>query len=176
MKKEQIDMEQLHTMEKELGCTFCEDGIFAEMSLDLPGYTEKTAPIPGVEYGFYQGDMEKMKALVDVVDEDWSQYFNEGDRVFCAFIGGEPVAFCGVDTDAECMLCRPGIRVGSIGCVGTLPAFRERGIGLRMVDLATVFLRDAGCDKCYISYTHLAPWYGKLGYETFARFSFNEEE
>lgn len=41
-----------------------------------------------------------------------------------------------------------------------------------MVDLATFNLKNEGCDKAYISYTHIDKWYEKLGYQTFARFSF----
>jgi len=33
MKQKYIDYEELKRMEKEIGCTFCSDGIFAEMSL-----------------------------------------------------------------------------------------------------------------------------------------------
>lgn len=73
---------------------------------------------------------------------------------------------------ADCVLSVPGVKVGSIGCVGTLPQYREQGIGLRMVELATLYLKNAGCDKSYVSYTHIERWYQKLGYQVFARFSF----
>ena len=172
MKREYLNVDRLNQMEKELGCTFCDDGEFAEMSMDLWNYAVKTQPIEGVRFDYYPGHPEELKTLVDSVDEDWSQYFDAETPVFCAFLGDEVVSFCIVDPNAECILSRPDIKVGSIGCVGTAPAHRGRGIGLRMVDLATVILQKEGCTKGYISYTHIDHWYAKLGYETFARFSF----
>ena len=77
-----------------------------------------------------------------------------------------------MEGDDNCPLAVPGIRVGSIGCVGTLPRHRGRKIGLRMVDLATVYLQREGYHKGYISYTAIDHWYAKLGYRTYTRFRF----
>lgn len=175
MKHEIINEMRMREMERNLGCVFCKDGECAEMSLDVGGYTEKTAPIPGITFGRFDGDVETIRAIVRQVEPDWAKYFSEDSFIFCAYANGEPISFCLVDELADgCMLARPGIKVGSIGCVGTLPAHRGHGIGLRMVDLATLLLRDAACDKIYISYTHIDHWYAKLGYEVFARFSFQK--
>ena len=57
------------------------------------------------------------------------------------------------------------VRVGGPGCVGTLPAYRRRGIGLKMVEKATQILKERGFDYSYIHYTGVGPWYAKLGYE-----------
>lgn len=150
---------------------FCDDGVFAEMSLDLKDYTTRTAPIDGIVYGLYVGNAEKLRDRVALVNEKWCRYFREGTRVFCGYAKGDIVSFCIVESDADCILSNPAVRVGSIGCVGTLPEYRGRGIGLRMVDLATLWLKDERCDKAYVSYTHLDFWYERLGYVTFARFS-----
>lgn len=173
-----IDDTRLKEMENQLGCTFCENGTFAEMSLELSGYQEKTYPTPGITYGFYRGDVENIRQTVAEVDENWVQYFNEGTHIFCGFEGEKPVSFCIVDVVADCILSPGEEKIGGVGCVGTVPQYRERGIGLRMVDLATVYLKEQGCDVSTISYTHIDQWYGKLGYQTYARFSFfaNDEE
>lgn len=169
-----VDPQKLRNLEQRLGCRICEDGIFAEMGMTLGGYREKTTPIPGVEYGFYSGDLAPLQQAVAAVDEDWAQYFTGGSPVFCGFMDGQIVSFCIVDADDDSPLALPGVRVGSIGCVGTLPQHRGGGIGLRMVDLATVYLQQQGFHKTYISYTHIDHWYARLGYQTFARFSFQE--
>ena len=169
----QLDQEKLNQFTRRLNCTLCEDGPFAEMSMALEGYAEKTEPIEGVTYGFYNGPMEKLQAVVEQVDDTWPQYFREGIRVFCAYLEGEPVSFCIVEPDDRCALALPGVRVGSIGCVGTLPQHRGRKIGLRMVDLATVILAEEGYHQGYISYTAIDHWYAKLGYRTYTRFRFN---
>ena len=172
MKQEQVNQERMKEMEVQMGCRFCEDGEFAEMSLTLEKYEEKTEPIASVTFGFYHGDVQELKKAVALVDEDWVQYFDEESPVFCAYLGNRIASFCLVEEDSGCMLAVPGSRVGSIGCVGTVPEFRCRGIGLRMVDLATVHLKKEGFDKVYIHYTHVDHLYAKLGYETIARFSF----
>ena len=64
---------------------------------------------------------------------------------------------------------------GSIGCVGTVPEYREKGIGLAMVAHATQILKEAGCDKSFIHYTALEKWYGRLGYETCMAFVLGEK-
>jgi GNAT superfamily N-acetyltransferase len=169
---EQLDQQKMERFAQRLGCTFCDDGPFAEMSMTLQGYQEKTRPIAGITYGFYSGPVSEIRDAVRQVDTEWVQYFNEKTPIFCAFLEGKPISFCIVEEDENCPLAIPGIRVGSIGCVGTLPQHRGRQIGLRMVDLATVFLRDRGCHKGYISYTGIDHWYAKLGYKTYARFRF----
>lgn len=171
MKTEKLNYKKLKEMEKRLGCTFCNDGIFAEMSLDLMHYEEKTSHISGIEFRFCNGSPEEVKRAVESVDEEWVQYFDSGANVFCGYNGSNIVSFCIVDLNADCILSEEGIRVGSIGCVGTVPQSRNKGIGLRMVDLATLYLKNGKCDKAYIHYTHIDKWYAKLGYQTFARFN-----
>ncbi|NLK45915.1 MAG: GNAT family N-acetyltransferase [Treponema sp.] len=168
---EKINHTKLKEMEKDLGIIFSDNGEFAEMSLDLQNYFEQTKPILDVEYRFYDGDINELKEKVFIVDRKWPQYFNSGDLIFCGYYKGQLASFCTVDEDLDCIISSKGIKTGSIGCVGTFSEFRKKGIGLRMVDLATVYLKEKGCDKSYISYTHIEKWYGKLGYKTFARFS-----
>lgn len=167
-----INDQRMREMEKRLGCTFSDEGEFAEMALSLADYREKTHPIEGVMFGVYEGDATALRELVATIDDKWCRYFTETTRVFCAFSEGEVVSFCIVDTNADCMLSHDALRVGSIGCVGTIEGYRHRGIGLRMVDLASVYLKREGCALSYVSYTHIDFWYQKLGYQTFARFSF----
>ena len=57
------------------------------------------------------------------------------------------------------------------GCVGTVPAYRKKGIGLEMVRRATIMLKEEGFDLSWIHYTHIGPWYEKLGYRTVLRWN-----
>lgn len=176
MKEEHIDFDRLRRMEERLECQFREDGTYAEMSMEVTDYRQKTQPIPGVRYGFYHGDLEPLHQAVGAVDGEWVQYFGKDSCVYGGFAGDKLVAFCIVDVEAESIVSDAGCRVGSIGCVGTAPEYRGRQIALRMVDLATVYLKEQGCQKVSISYTAIDHWYRKLGYETFARFSILKEE
>lgn len=170
---EQLDQEKLQQFALRMNCRLCDDGPYAEMGMSLEDYREKTDPIPGVRYGFYTGPVERIQAVVEQVDSTWVQYFREGVHIFCAYLEEEPVSFCIVEPNDNCPLALPGVRVGSIGCVGTLPQHRGRQIGLRMVDLATVHLKKEGYHKGHIGYTGIDHWYAKLGYRTYARFAFD---
>ncbi len=171
MKEYKIDCNKREKAEIQMGCTFCENGIFSEMIMNITNYQEKTQPIENIEYKFYSGDISLLKNIVALVDADWVQYFSENILVFCGYAGQEPISFCIINVNADCILETSNERIGAIGCVGTVPQYRKQGIGLRMVDLATLYLKNEGCDLSSISYTHIDKWYRKLGYQTYARFA-----
>ena len=167
----QIDNTKLKNMETKLNCKFGNDGMFVEMALDLNEYQEKLPSISGVSFGVYSGDLEKIRRLVEKVDQKWCKYFTDNTTIFCGFINQEPVSFCIITTVADSILSDDKFKIGGVACVGTLPEYRKRGIGLKMVDMATIYLKSLDCDIAYIHYTHLEKWYKKLGYETIAQFS-----
>lgn len=146
-----------------------EDEIFDEQIIDLHAWQEgEPVQCPAhITFGFYQGDIDVLQAAVREVDEDWVQWFGKMDRVFCAFDGDKVVSFCILDAFGEA----DGLKVGAPGCVGTVPAYRKQGIGLRMIQLATTILRDEGYDLSWIHYTAVGRWYAKLGYKTVVRWN-----
>lgn len=160
-----------------MGYTF--DGGCAEMTLDFADFDICRLEIPiypdGVSFGFYSGDREAIYAAVRSVDEEWEQYFRNDEPVFCAFENGIPVGFIIVDYDALCILGGEGQKVGSIGCVGTVPAARRRGIGLAMAAHACTELKKSGCTRLFVHYTHLEKWYAKIGCRTFMRYRFGRK-
>ena len=121
--------------DKEYIRTLPEDEVFVEQIIDLHTWQEgEPVPYPEhITFGFYKGDIDKLQAAVREVDDDWAQWFGKTDRVFCAFDGERIASFCLLDAFGE----YDGLRVGGPGCVGTIPAYRKLGIGLRMVQLAT---------------------------------------
>lgn len=142
-------------------------GKLAEMCGDVRKISGDAGSIPdNVSFGYFDGDKKVLESAIAEVDGDWVQYFCEGD-VFCAFCGGRIASFCILGDDETCMLSDSENKIGSIGCVGTVPAFRKRGIGLNMVALASKELEARGCDKIFIHYTHVYDWYARLGYKTF---------
>lgn len=171
MNQYNIDFKKREEMEKQMNCKFCDDGIFSEMILDISNYKEKTQPIDNIEFDFYNGDISVIKEIVSLVDDEWVQYFNENTLVFCGYCNKTPVSFCILDVNADCILETHNEKIGAIGCVGTAPKYRNQGIALRMVDLATLYLKNEKCDKSSISHTNIDKWYSKLGYKTYARFS-----
>lgn len=141
----------------------------AEMSMDITDFRADkfTLPVPdNVAFDWYKGDISKLRAAVAEVDEDWVRYF-DGGSVFCGFADGEIASFCIVEAYDPCILSDGKSRIGAVGCVGTVPRYRKKGIGLKMVSLATEELKKQGFDKCFIHFTAVFDWYARIGYETF---------
>ena len=142
-----------------------EDRIFAELIMDLRRSAPEPPPYsyPGdITFGEYHGESGKLKETVALVDEEWVQYFNDRNKVFCAFDRDKIASFCILEDWGNL----EDLRIGGPGCVGTVPEYRKQGIGLEMVRRATNVLIEADFDISWIHYTHLAHWYEKLGYRT----------
>lgn len=145
-------------------------GASVEMEMDLADFRAPAASLPeNVTFGYYEGDNDELIKAVGEVDEEWVQYFGY-NPTFCGFVDGKLASFCIVGFDETCLLSDDVSRIGSIGCVGTVPSERKKGIGLQTVALAAEELKAKGCDKCFIHYTHLENWYAKLGAKIFYRF------
>lgn len=168
---------------EKMGCTL--DDRVAEMSIGELNLPDK--PLSGADFGIYTGDGQKLHEAVAKVDPDWVQYFGSGDEaeqrnaaapetdwaqfvgggdVFCATVDGEIASFCILGYNDTTILNDGGKRMGSIGCVGTVPDFRRRGIGLEMVAEAAKLLLQRGCDDIFIHYTAVYDWYSRLGFKT----------
>lgn len=156
--------------QKESIRTMPTDWVFTELVMDLRGALPNAAPphCPiGITFGEYHGALAALRDAVAQVDENWVQYFTQGCRYYCAFDGEKIVAFC-ILTDFGRV---QRLHIGGPGCVGTIPAYRKRGIGAQMVRSATEVLRKDGYDLSWIHYTHLAHWYEKLGYRPILRWN-----
>lgn len=140
-----------------------EDRVFTELVMDLRGPQPDVPPVScpaGIAFGVYDGPLDALQAAVRRVDESWVRYFGGGQRIFCALDGENVAAFCVLDDMGRF----DGLRIAGPGCVGTVPEYRRRGIGLEMVRRATETLKREGFDLSWIHYTHLADWYARLGY------------
>jgi len=179
--KKQEAIELFHSMhpgffEKEYIQSLSEDWTFDEMVLrleefDSHGYEKELDT--AITFGFYEGDRTELLTAVEQVDSDWVEYFGEGSRVFCGYLDGNVVSFCIVENMGTYNINGQMLKIGGPGCVGTLPEYRDKGIGLMMVKKATKILKDEGYDYSYIHYTYVAQWYAKLGYETVLQWTKN---
>ena len=141
------------------------DREYAEMALSLPAFSELDLAIPvpaGTRYALWKGSLEDLRESVRRVDTGWPEFYTGESRVLCGFAGDELASFCMLEDFGE----HGGLRIAGPGCVGTLPEHRRKGIGLRMIQLATRMLRDEGYDLSWIHFTGVAPWYARLGYRT----------
>ena len=88
-------------------------------------------------------------------------------------IDGRIASFCIIEDMGTHTLDGRAVRIGGPGCVGTVPEYRNRGVGLTMVRNVTRILKEEGFDFSYIHYTGVAPWYRKLGYMTILKWNKN---
>ena len=142
-----------------------EESILAELVMDLRSETPAPLPYPcpdNISFGVYHGKIERLNKAVGRVDEEWIRYFGGKNRAFCAFEKDRIASFCILEDWG----IQDGLRVGGPGCVGTVPEYRKRGIGLETVRRATNLLSEERFDLSWIHYTHILHWYEKLGYQT----------
>ena len=151
--------------------------IFEEMILrlndfDLSKYNKKPDD-NNISFGFYNGSIVELKKAVEKVDPDWINFFDADSRIYCGYVNGIIASFCLVDDMGVYKIGDRKIRVGGPGCVGTLPEYRNKGIGLTMVKHVTKILKDEGYDYSYIHFTGVSEWYKKLGYKTSVKWNKN---
>lgn len=126
-----------------------------------------------VTFGFYEGDLDELKKEVERVVEYWVNSFGGKHRIYCGYIDGKVASFCLVENKGTYNIGGREFKIGGPGCVGTLPEYRNKGIGLTMVKNVTQILKDEGYNYSYIHFTGVAPWYEKLGYKTSVRWTKN---
>ena len=63
-----------------------------------------------------------------------------------------------------------GQDMGALGVVAVREAERNKGIGLALVDAASRALRERGVRNCFVHWTWLVDWYGKLGYKVWQEY------
>ncbi len=141
------------------------DDVHSEMVLPLKT-TRPLPPVPcpdTVRYAYWEGDRDALFRAVEKVIPEWVPLYR-GYRgcILCGTEEDRILSFCMM----EDMGTHMGLRIAGPGCVGTVPEARGRGVGLRMVQLATEILRIENHDLSYIHYTGVAPWYARLGYQT----------
>lgn len=149
-----------------------------EMYINLNTFTYSADNFRGhnkASYGWYEGDADKLRQAVADVDEEWVQYFNEGDNVFVGMVGDEIACFCLVDLNCRKYLSDKYGKVGMPGCVGTVHKYRNQGIAIEMVALATQYLKEKNMDISFIFFTGVADWYKKIGYNTYITEIFGEK-
>ncbi len=155
-------------------CDLPEESVYEEMLLplsefDVNCYDKRLDD--NVSFGFYNGDLDKLKKAAAKVEKAWAPLYDGSDRIFCGYIDEEIASFCMIEDMGVHEVNGSKLKIGGPGCVGTLPKYRNKGIGLIMVKKATQILKDEGYDYSYIHYTGVAPWYEKLGYKTTIKWS-----
>ena len=120
----------------------------------------------GITFGFYDGPLDVLHEAVEKVNPNWVKNFTEGMRFYCGIEAGKIACFCIIDEFGTHEVNGMTWKIAGPGCVGTVPDYRDRGLGLTMISQVTKILRDEFYDYSYIFYTYVDKWYEKLGYKT----------
>ncbi|MBD5456540.1 MAG: GNAT family N-acetyltransferase [Lachnospiraceae bacterium] len=126
-----------------------------------------------ISFGYYEGDIDELKKMVERVVQYWAQSYNKKQRIYCGYVNGKIASFCLVEDMGVYNINGREVKIGGPGCVGTLPEYRNKGIGLTMIKHVTQILKEEGFDYSYIHFTGVAPWYEKLGYKTSIKWTKN---
>ncbi len=145
-----------------------ESHITYNMDIDTADFEYAALDIPkprNIEYRFAtESDKEELLKAVEQVATDWVELYREcNDEVLLAICDGEIAGFEMLN-EYDGIFTKNAKKHGCIGCVGTVPKFRKRGIGLDMTARSVQILKDRGCDKVQLLYLVLDKWYGKLGF------------
>lgn len=65
---------------------------------------------------------------------------------------------------------------GTLGALGVKEGERRKGIGLALAAKATEVLKSENVDICYLGWTWLIDWYGKLGYKIWREYQMSWKE
>jgi len=138
------------------------------MELDTATFDYDALPFPKPEGVTYRLAAEEdrvalLKAAEEVVP-DWVELYRGcGDDVLLALCDGEIASFAMLNEEGG-IFTKQAAKHGSIGCVGTVPKYRKRGIGLDLTARAVQILKERGSDQVQLLYLVLDKWYGKVGF------------
>ena len=108
----------------------------------------------------------------------WAPFFRttfqeEGYRniLLAQDIGGAIVGTLLLQTDGPVLWSRAlGVRFGSLSVLGVAPEQQGRGTGIALAATAMEIIKQRGGSGCYIQWTGLVDWYGKLGTEIWSEY------
>ncbi len=145
-----------------------ESHITYNMDIDTTDFEYAHLNIPkpqNIEYRFAEeSDKGELLKAVELVVPDWVDMYREcDDEILLAICDGRIAGFEMLNEYGG-VFTKNAEKHGCIGCVGTVPEFRKRGIGLDMTARSVQILKDRGCDKVQLLYLVLDKWYGKLGF------------
>lgn len=144
------------------------DSVTYNMDIDTADFEYNLLNIPkpeNITYRFAESfDLDELLRAVEQTEPGWVDMYRECDEeILLAICDGKIVGF-EMLSDEGGIFTKNAEKHGCIGCVGVVPKFRKKGIGLDMTARAVQILKEKGCDKVQLLYLILDKWYGKLGF------------
>lgn len=108
---------------------------------------------------------------------NWERYFSEtinkkqfNEILIAKTSQGEVIGSALVRKQDVVWAALLGENVGTIGALGVSESMRGKGVGLALAAKATEALKERNVEVCYLGWTWLTDWYGKLGYVTWREY------
>lgn len=105
-------------------------------------------------------------ACAENVVQGWGEFYFPAERPAAVAIelsSGKIAGTILIDTDSGCLYEKSLPQMGSFACIAVSEEFRNRGIGHALCCFAMQRMKKAGLRGCFIGYTYLEDWYGKMG-------------
>ena len=128
-------------------------------------------------------ELAKNEQIKDILDfekknfPNWYKYFsstvdkNELDNILIAKSSQSKIlGSVLIDRDKKVWSRLLGDKVGALGALGVSEDARGQGVGLGLAAKGTEILKASGVDVCYLGWTWLIDWYGKLGYKVWREY------
>ncbi|MBR4888285.1 MAG: GNAT family N-acetyltransferase [Clostridia bacterium] len=139
------------------------------MQFDLRDFSPEKLEIPtapqGIEYRFVrEADLPSLFEAIEEAKSAWVNVYKTCvDPIFVAVKDGRVVGFQ-VLAPTGGRFVGKGEKVGCIGCVGVVPAEREKGIGRQMVVKGMAWFKSQNCTSIELRYVEIVDWYRKIGF------------
>lgn len=128
-------------------------------------------------------ELAKSEQINDILDfekknfPNWYKYFsltadkNELDNILIAkSLQGKILGSLLIGRDKKVWSRLLGNKVGTLGALGVSEDARGQGVGLALAAKGTEILKASGIDICFLGWTWLIDWYGKLGYKVWREY------
>lgn len=141
------------------------------------GVTEKTDSLGII---FESANSEQVNDILDFEKKNFPNWFkyisstvdkNElGGILIAKSSQGKILGSVLIDRDKKVWNRLLGNKVGALGALGVSENARGQGVGLALAAKGTEILKASGVDVCYLGWTWLIDWYGKLGYKVWCEY------
>lgn len=164
-----------------LGWQYSETSV--DMTMELKEYKTPRSIIERTNNLGITFEMAKNEQIKDILGfekknfPNWYKYFSStidknelGNILIARSSQGKILGSVLIDRDKKVWDRLLGDKVGTLGALGVSEDAREQGIGLALAAKGTEILKTSGSYVCYLGWTWLIDWYGKLGYKVWREY------
>lgn len=166
---------------EKLGWQYSETSV--DMTMKLKEYETPSSVIKRTNNLGITFELAKNEQIKDILGfekknfPNWYKYFSStvnknelGDILIAKSSQENILGSVLIDRDKKVWNRLLGNKVGALGALGVSEDARGQGVGLALTAQGTEILKASGVDVCYLGWTWLIDWYGKLGYKVWCEY------